>query len=82
MKILVNIYIPIIEKKFDVFIPDFLLIKEIIELLISAIHELSDVDYISSGNEFLCLIDKKILLKENLTLYDYGVQNGDKLILM
>lgn len=82
MKILVCIYVPAISKKFDVWIPDFLSIKEIISLIVKAVKELSNSKYVSSGFEFLCLKEKNLLLKDNATLKEYGVRNGDNLILI
>ena len=80
-KILVLVEIPSISKKFEVYLPVFLMIEEIIPLIIKAIKELSNEQYVSSGYEFLCLKEKSILLKGERKLESYDVKNGDHLIL-
>ena len=82
MKILVNICIPAISKQYDVLIPDSLRVKKAISLLASAIETLSNQLYISSGEECLCLVEKNLLLKHNMTLKKCGIKNGDHLIMM
>lgn len=81
-KILVSLRIPALSISSDVYIPDFLKIKEIIPLLVQAVEELSDQQYVSSRKEILCLQEKNISLQSEATLREYGVKNGDHLILM
>ena len=82
MKILVNIYIPAIGERYDVRIPNFLRIKSVTSMIANAVEELSNHLYVSSGDEQLCSVEKNILLRHNATLKQYGIQNGDHLILM
>ena len=82
MKLLVNISIPAIGEKYDVLVPDFLRIKSVIPLIAEAVENLSNHMYVSSGAECLCSADKNILLRHNATLKQYGIQNGDHLIMM
>lgn len=80
-KILVLVEVPSISKEFEVYIPVFLTVEEIIPLIIKAIKELSNEQYVSSGYEFLCLKEKNMLLKGDRKLESYDVKNGDHLIL-
>lgn len=82
MKILVNIYVPAIGQKFDVLVPDFLRIKSVTTLVASAVENLSDHLYVSSGEECLCSAEKNIVLRANATLEKYGIKNGDHLVMM
>jgi len=82
MKILVNVYIPAISEKYDVLIPNNLRIKIVVSLIASTVEDLSDHLYTTSGDECLCSVEKNILLRHNATLDNYGIQNGDHLILM
>ena len=82
MKLLVNISIPAISEKYDVLIPDSLRIRNIISLIASTVEDLSDHRYVTSGEECLCSAEKNILLRPNATLQQYGIQNGDHLIMM
>lgn len=82
MKILVNIYIPAISQNYDVRIPDSLRIKNVVSMIADTVEELSRNLYVSSGDEQLCSVEKNILLRHNATLAQYGIQNGDHLVLM
>lgn len=82
MKILVNVSVPAIGQKHDIFIPDDIRIKSVISLIAEAISEISNHLYVSSGNEALCSAEKNILLRSNATLAQYGIQNGDHLVMM
>ena len=82
MKILVNVLVPSISEKFDLLVPDFLPIKEVATLIADAVEYLSNRRYISSREELLCLVEQKLLLREDLTLRDYNVRHGDHLVIM
>ena len=81
-KILVSIECPSIDRCYDVYIPNSLTVKQAARLLGKGMEELSNRRYISSGNEFLCMKEQHILLKEEVLLKDYGIQNGDHLVLI
>jgi len=82
VKILVKVSVPAIGEEYDILIPDFLRIKSVIPLIAEAVENLSNHMYISSGAECLCSADKNILLRPNATLEQYGIQNGDHLVMM
>lgn len=82
MKILLNIYVPAIGQKYDVLVPNFLRIKSVTTLVASAVENLSDHLYVSSGEECLCSAEKNIVLRANATLEKYGIKNGDHLVMM
>lgn len=82
MKILINVYVPAIEMKYDILVPNSLRIRNITALIAETVENLSNHIYISSGAECLCSADKNILLRPNATLEQYGIQNGDHLVMM
>ena len=82
MKLLVNVYIPAISQKYDVLIPDSLRIKHVVSMIAEAVDGMSNHLYVSSGSECLCSVEKNILLRQNMTLASYGIQNGDHLVMM
>lgn len=82
MKILVNIFVPSISENYDVLVPDFLPVKEVTTLISEAVEYLSNRRYVSSKQEFICLVEQEVLLREDLTLRDYNVRNGDHLVIM
>lgn len=79
-KVLINLYVPSIGESFDVYIPVFLTVKEIILLLAKAIENLSDGRYLSSGQEILCLKNRNMILTETHLLEDYAVRTGEKFV--
>lgn len=82
MKVLVNVSVPSISEKYDLLIPDFLPVKEVATLIADAVEYLSNRRYVSSKQEFICLAEQEVLLREDLTLRDYNVRNGDHLVIM
>ena len=80
-KVVVKLYVPFIEEAYDVKIPLFLTVGEIIPLLTKSIATLSDGRFYVKGNEILCVKEKNILLDYRHYLYEYGIRNGDMLVL-
>lgn len=82
MKRLVTLSVPSVSARYDVLIPDTLLVRELIPLLLNAVDELSNHGYVSSGQELLCAEEKEMLLQEDQPLYAYKIKNGDHLLLL
>ena len=82
MKILVNIYVPAIQRKYDVFIPSAVKVKTAASLIANTVENLSNHLYVVSGEEYLCSIEKNSILRRGATLEQYGICNGDHLIMM
>lgn len=81
MKVLVDVSVPVISKRYDVLVPDFLLVQEAANLIASAVEKLSNNMYVSSGRELLCSAESEQLLQEDVPMSSYGIKNGDHLIL-
>lgn len=81
-KVLVCLEVPSVFQEYEVYLPDFLAVKELIPLLVRAVKELSGQRYVSSGQEFLCSKTGGFLLDEDATLFGYGIGSGDHLMLM
>lgn len=81
-KVLIRLEIPAIPDSYDIWVPDFLPIKEIIPLLTKAIQELSDDVYRRSGTEQICNCEREQLLNPNCTLKSNGIKNGQHLLLL
>ena len=80
-KKLVNVEIPSMGENYDMFIPDFLKVGDVLKLLIKAVTELTNNRYVSSGCELLCIREREMILKGDELLSDYNVKNGDHLVL-
>ena len=82
MKLHIRLDVPSIASVFELLVPKELDIRQLTALIIKGVEELSNYNYISSGTEFLCAEAFDMPLNEQMTLEDYGVENGDRLILI
>lgn len=80
-KILIGLYVPSIEENFDLFVPTGLVISELCTLLADGLTQTTNGHYRTSGRELLCLSSPDKLLAQDMTLADYGISNGDQLVL-
>lgn len=81
-KVLINLEVPAISESYDVYIPTFLNITKVAELLAKAVAELSDQRYVSSGHELLCHKENGYVMRVDKTFEEYGILNGDHLIFL
>ena len=81
-KLLVRISVPAISDRFDIWVPDFLPIRELIPLIVETLEQMTRNAYASSHSEVLCLTDPQRILPEDGTLKSLGVRNGEQLILI
>jgi uncharacterized ubiquitin-like protein YukD len=80
-KVLVTLVVPSLGKKYDVLLPVFLTVSEIVPLLTEALVDLTGKSYVTSGNEFLCSSEKQIIFNQSYTINECGIQNGDMIYL-
>ena len=78
-KVLVTLYVPLIEKKYEVFLPIGKKIEEIIYLLSKAIVDISNNEYQLRGDEQLY---NRLSGQEYRTglLYSSGIRYGSQLV--
>lgn len=81
-KILVKLYVPIIEEQYDAWIPLNRKVGNVINLLIKSINEFTYGYYTPS--HFPMLYDKttSIQYDTNVTIKESGMKNGTELILL
>lgn len=81
-KVLIKLYVPVLEKKYDIWIPINKKVRDVISLIISGIASLNKIDlkpeeklylYNKSTAEIYCMSDKII---------DTNIRNATELILM
>lgn len=82
LKKIINLLVPAINANYDVMIPGFMTISELVPLIAKAVEELSNGNYVTSGHEFLCHKELDLLLSQDRTLNDYEIQNGDHIFLI
>ena len=81
-KVLVDVYVPSIEKSYNIYIPLLCKISIIEELISNAIIELSNYAYQSGNNPMLCFKDNGKELDKEKTPYDLKIDNGTRLIII
>lgn len=77
MDILINLAIPALSKNYDMLMPDFLTVRELLPLIVKAVEDLSERRYHASGGEILC--GEFGILDYRLTLNQQHVENGERL---
>lgn len=80
-KILVEFGIPVLGISFDAFVPAHISAYEMLEMIKRAVNEMMDSGLILDESTSLCRSDGKIL-NVNLSVYELGVRNGSKLMLI
>lgn len=80
--VIVHLCIPAINASYDIKIPLSLSVLDLVKLLGQAVENLSNGAYQSSGCEILSLENKEQILYYDQTPQDYGIQNGDVLMMM
>ena len=81
-KILNNINVSELDKKYDIYLPLNKKINAIIRLLEKAINQMSEEKISLSKNRMLIDYETGIRIEEELLLKDTSIKNGTKLILL
>ena len=81
-KVLVEVFVPVIDAKYDVFIPNTSQISEVLELLKKAVTDLSGGHFIATDETTLCYRENGSIINVNMTVYELGIHNGSKLMLI
>lgn len=81
-KILVEIYVPVLSTSWDMFIPQQLQMSVVLEMIKKAVSELSDRRFAADSNTAICHREDGTILNINLSVYELGLKNGSKLMLI
>ncbi len=81
-KVLVEVYVPVIDARYDVFIPNTSQMSEVLELLKKAVADLSGGHFVPTGETALCYRENGAIINVNMTVYELGIHNGSKLMLI
>ena len=81
-KVLVKLYVPTIEKEYDIWIPLNRRIYTVIKLIVKAIKEFTNGEY--NPSKFPVLFDRKTAKPYdiNLTIGESTIRNGSEIILI
>ncbi len=81
-KFLVEVYVPVLGKAWDMFIPQSMQMYEVLELVKKAVTDLSEGRFIADENTAICNREDGTILNINLSVTELGVKNGSKLMLI
>lgn len=81
-KIIVNIYVPNSEKKYQMFIPAHVQMYQLVSLIGKSVMDLGDGTFIPDSTAVLCKKDTGSVLNMNLTAKEIGIKNGTNLMLI
>lgn len=80
--VLVNVYVPILNKSYDIFIPVQSQLFEVIDLIKKAVYELSEGQFVPSKDTVMSLKTSGEILDINRTVFELNIGNGTKLMLI
>lgn len=81
-KILIGLYVPAAQERFDIFVPEDLGISVLSKMLAEGVVDLCNGRYNYSGHEMLMLKNPDLLLNPAKTMADYGIKDGSQLVLL
>ena len=81
-KVLITVFVPMLEEKYDMFIPINKKIGTVKKHIIDNLLELSKYSEINTSNIRVYDKDSNICYDENLYVKESGIINGSRLVLM
>lgn len=81
-KVLVEVFVPAIDSTYDTFIPRTSSMAEVLELLKKAVTDLSDGRFAATDETAVCYRESGAIININMSVYELGIQNGSKLMLI
>ncbi len=81
-KILVEVFVPVLNRQFDIFIPLQPPMYQVLDLMKKAVTELSGGRFSANEGTVLCYREEGTILNINLSVYELGLRNGSKLMLI
>lgn len=81
-KVLVEIFVPVLDRSFDMFIPKSSSMAQVLELIKKAVKEMSDGRFVANENTALCHREDGTIININLSVAELEIRNGSKLMLI
>ena len=81
-KILVEVYCPITNRSYDVYVPPTLVVYEVKVLIANLIENISGNKYFDLNQVVLCDYDTGKIISDKATFDDLKIKNGFKLLLI
>jgi hypothetical protein len=81
-KVLIEITVPVTNATYDMFVPVRSRMYEVLELIKKAVSDMSDGHFIATEETTLCYKESGNIIDVNMTVYELGIKNGSKLMLI
>lgn len=81
-KVIVNVYVPLLNRSYDIFIPTQSQVFQVTELIKKAVYELSEGQFMPSRETVLSMKNSGEILDINSAVFEAGIGNGTKLMLI
>ena len=81
-KVLINLFVPTLDLKYDLYIPINDSIKKVLELIIKSVNELSDNALNMSKIHYLMDPDSGIIYNDKQIIRETNIRNSKKIVLM
>jgi hypothetical protein len=81
-KLLLTVYVPIMERSFDLMVPINRKVKEIKEMIINSVVDLTDNMFVPTDGLKLYSKETGASYNEDLYVLEVGLKNGDKIVLI
>lgn len=81
-KILLEVYLPLLEQSYELFVPTHNKIQNIIDLTIKAVGEMLDDNTLTNENKVLCSKKDGRIYDNNMTIKESGLENGSQVVLI
>lgn len=81
-KILVEVYVPTLRTAYDMFLPGDAMMSEVLKLIKKAVSDLSGGRFIPDDSTIICYRENGAIININLSVFELGIHNGSKLMLI
>ena len=81
-KVLVDLFVPALEQTYDIFVPLQSPMHEVVELMKKAVVDMSDGRFVANETTSLCNREDGTIININLSVYELGIRNGSRLMLI
>ena len=82
--ILVDVEVPALDKTYDFYVDENAYISELAEKLgeMTAMSEWNETNFENEAGMLLCSLETETVLSGNMTLSQYGIKSGSRLLLV
>lgn len=81
-KIIVELFVPASEHKYEIKIPESIQMFKVLELIRRAVVETEDGRYVPDETAILCDRNTGDIINLNMTAFEIGIKNGSKLMII